>query len=100
MIESKTFNRVATIILSILVVIALLPIVLIVIASFTEETTLLRDGYSFSGSIEYGCLLLYGKAGSGNCARLRYFFLRHHHWYGRKCGDHDDACLPDVQKIF
>lgn len=47
MIESKTFNRVATVILSILVVIALLPIVLIVIASFTEETVLLRDGYTF-----------------------------------------------------
>lgn len=47
MIESKTFNRVGTIILSILVIITLLPIVLIVIASFTEETALLRDGYSF-----------------------------------------------------
>lgn len=47
MIESKTFNRAATVILSILVVIALLPIVLIVIASFTEETVLLRDGYTF-----------------------------------------------------
>lgn len=47
MIESKTFNRVATVILSILVVIALLPIILIVIASFTDETALLRDGYSF-----------------------------------------------------
>lgn len=47
MIESKTFNRAATVILSILVIIALLPIGLIVIASFTEETALLRDGYSF-----------------------------------------------------
>lgn len=47
MIESKTFNRVATIILSILVIITLLPVMLIVIASFTEETTLLRDGYTF-----------------------------------------------------
>ena len=47
MTESKTFNRVATIILSILVVITLLPIVLIIIASFTQETALLRDGYTF-----------------------------------------------------
>lgn len=47
MIESKAFNRGATIILSVLVIIALLPIVLIVIASFTEETVLLRDGYTF-----------------------------------------------------
>lgn len=51
MIESKTFNRVATAILSILVVITLLPIILIVIASFTEETALLRDGYSFFPSV-------------------------------------------------
>ena len=47
MIESKTFNRAATVILSVLVIIALLPIVLIVIASFTDETALVRDGYSF-----------------------------------------------------
>ena len=47
MIEIKTFNRAATVILSVLVIIALLPIVLIVIASFTDETALLRDGYSF-----------------------------------------------------
>lgn len=47
MTESKIFNRVATVILSVLVVIALLPIVLIIVASFTDETTLLRDGYTF-----------------------------------------------------
>lgn len=47
MIESKTFNRVSTAILTVLVLIALLPILLIVLASFTEEKTLIRDGYSF-----------------------------------------------------
>lgn len=47
MTESKTFNRVATILLTVLVIITLLPIVLIVIASFTEEQTLIRDGYTF-----------------------------------------------------
>ena len=47
MTESKTFNRVATIILTVLVIITLLPIALIVIASFTEEQTLIRDGYTF-----------------------------------------------------
>ncbi len=47
MTESKVFNRVATVILSVLVIITLLPIVLIVISSFTDETTLLRNGYSF-----------------------------------------------------
>lgn len=47
MTESKTFNRVATILLTVLVIITLLPIILIVIASFTEEQTLIRDGYTF-----------------------------------------------------
>ena len=47
MTESKTFNRVATVILTLLVVVAILPIILIVIASFTQEQALLRDGYSF-----------------------------------------------------
>lgn len=47
MTESKTFNRVGTIILTVLVIITLLPILLIVIASFTDETTLIRDGYTF-----------------------------------------------------
>ncbi|SFU93932.1 carbohydrate ABC transporter permease [Butyrivibrio sp. INlla21] len=47
MTESKTFNRISTIILTILVVFAMLPIVLIVMASFTAETALVRDGYRF-----------------------------------------------------
>lgn len=47
MIESKTFNRVATAILSVMVIIALLPIALIIIASFTDETALLKNGYAF-----------------------------------------------------
>ena len=47
MTESKTFNRVATVILSVMLVVVLLPIVLIIIASFTDETALLQNGYSF-----------------------------------------------------
>ena len=47
MTESKAFNRVATIILAVLVTITLLPILLIVVASFTKETSLLQNGYSF-----------------------------------------------------
>ena len=45
--DAKRFEIISTVILAILAVIALLPIILIVIASFTEETTLLRNGYSF-----------------------------------------------------
>ena len=47
MTESKSFNRVATIILTFLVIVTLLPIVLLVIASFTQEQALIQDGYSF-----------------------------------------------------
>ena len=47
MIESKTFNRVATVILTLLVAATLLPIILIVLASFTAEAALIRNGYSF-----------------------------------------------------
>jgi len=45
--DAKRFEIISTVILGILAVIALLPIILIVIASFTDETTLLRNGYSF-----------------------------------------------------
>ena len=47
MTESKSFNRVATIILAILVIIAMLPILLIVIASFSAESSLIRNGYTY-----------------------------------------------------
>lgn len=47
MTESKIFNRVATIILLVLVVITMMPIALIIIASFTEETALIQNGYSY-----------------------------------------------------
>lgn len=47
MTESKTFNRMATSVLLAFVIIALLPVLLIVIASFTSENALIRNGYSF-----------------------------------------------------
>ncbi len=47
MTESRPFNRAATILLTIFVIIAVLPILLIVIASFTSEDALIRNGYSY-----------------------------------------------------
>lgn len=47
MTESKTFNRVSTTILTVMVTLTLLPILLIIIASFTKESALLQNGYSF-----------------------------------------------------
>ncbi len=45
--DAKRFEVISTVVLAVLAVIALLPLILIVIASFTDETTLLRNGYSF-----------------------------------------------------
>ncbi|HWT74654.1 MAG TPA: carbohydrate ABC transporter permease [Mobilitalea sp.] len=45
--DEKKFQLIASIILVILALIALLPIALIVIASFTDEKTLLANGYSY-----------------------------------------------------
>lgn len=47
MTESKTFNRITTAILTLLVIIVMMPILLIVIASFSSETSLIRNGYSY-----------------------------------------------------
>ena len=47
MIEGKLFNRVATVILSMAVVTALMPIMLIVAASFSSENSLIKNGYSY-----------------------------------------------------
>ena len=47
MTEDKTFNRFSTVILAFLAVMTLLPIILIVIASFTDEKALIANGYSF-----------------------------------------------------
>ena len=45
--DTKRFKAVSTVFLGIMTILALLPIILIVIASLTDETTLLRNGYSF-----------------------------------------------------
>ena len=47
MVESKKAKFISTVILGVFVALALLPILLIVIASFTDENTLLRNGYSY-----------------------------------------------------
>ncbi|RDY33305.1 carbohydrate ABC transporter permease [Lachnotalea glycerini] len=47
MTDEKKFRIGATVILTILSVITLLPIILIVIASFTDEQALISNGYSF-----------------------------------------------------
>lgn len=47
MTESKSFNRTATAVLIILVIMCLLPIFLVVIASLTDEAMLVRNGYTF-----------------------------------------------------
>jgi putative aldouronate transport system permease protein len=47
MTDEKRFRMIATVLLAIFSIIALLPIILIVIASFTEEKALISNGYSY-----------------------------------------------------
>jgi len=47
MTDEKRFRIIATVILAILSIIALLPIVIIIIASFTDEKELLSNGYTY-----------------------------------------------------
>ena len=47
MTDSKKFRRGSTVTLTILTFLALMPIVLIIISSFTDEQTLLANGYTF-----------------------------------------------------
>ena len=47
MTESKSFNRTATVLLTVMVVFAMMPILLIVIASFSSESSLIRNGYTY-----------------------------------------------------
>jgi len=47
MVENKRFNAVATAILALFVIITILPILLIVIASFSAESALIKNGYSY-----------------------------------------------------
>lgn len=47
MTDEKRFGVIATVILGVLTVVTLLPVLLIVIASFTDEQALLANGYSF-----------------------------------------------------
>ena len=45
--SEKLFHAVAFLILLILAIVCILPIILIIVASFTDETTLLANGYRF-----------------------------------------------------
>ncbi len=47
MLKSKGMNAFATVFLTILTILTMLPILLIVISSFTAESALITDGYSF-----------------------------------------------------
>ena len=47
MLKSKGLNAFSTIFLTILTILTLLPILLIVISSFTAESALITNGYSF-----------------------------------------------------
>ena len=45
--SEKIFRSFAFVVLLILAIVCILPIILIIVASFTDETTLLANGYRF-----------------------------------------------------
>lgn len=47
MTDEKKFKRISTVLLAIVVVITFLPILLLIITSFTDESTILSQGYTF-----------------------------------------------------
>ena len=101
MTESKSFNRVATIILTILVIIAMLPILLIVIASFSAESSLIRNGYTYWP--EQWSLDAYYYMVKQSIMILRSYgvsFLVTFCWYRIKRNYHNHACISNVEKIF
>ena len=52
----RSFHRFALITLGIMTILSLLPVILIVIASFTDEKCLIANGYSyFPAKMEPGC---------------------------------------------
>ena len=59
--SEKIFRSFAFVVLLILAIVCILPIILIIVASFTDETTLLANGYRFFPQ-KYGlggiCLLI------------------------------------------
>ena len=99
MTESKSFNRVATIILTFLVIITLLPIILLVIASFTNEQALIRNGYSYFPE-EFRCILLYDKTGNDDHTCLWGIVSSDYRRYCAKCVDYNNTGISDVSKII
>ena len=84
MLQSKAFDRFASIFLGCLVVITLLPIVLIVISSFTAEDALIQNGYSFwpqEWSLD------------------AYYYMVKRGGYAMQCSNHHHVGIPHVSQI-
>lgn len=69
MTESKKFNRIATVILGVMVILVLIPLAMIILASFTEEKTLLKNGYSLFPDVFSADAYLYMVKQGGIIAR-------------------------------
>lgn len=89
----------ATIILTVIVIITLLPLALIVISSFAKESALIRNGYSFFPE-EWSLDAYYYMVKQGAVILRSYgvsiFVIGR--WYGRQCYFNHYAGLSDVPK--
>lgn len=62
MIRSKSnmrFQILANFILILFTIFVITPFILLIMSSFTEESTLIRNGYSFFRKIQFGSLCLH-----------------------------------------
>ena len=61
--DEKRFIAIATVILVVISIVALFPMILLVVASFTDENELISD---FAEETQPGSIYLHGKTGSNN----------------------------------
>ena len=93
----RSFRRFALITLGIMTILSLLPVILIVIASFTDENSLI---FLFSCKMEPGCVFLYGKAGKTDHKGLWDLLFCNNHWNALKCAFYYHTGISYVQKGF
>ena len=92
----RSFRRFALITLGIMTILSLLPVILIVIASFTDENSLIANGYSYFPAK----WSLDGKAGKTDHKGLWDLLFCNNHWNALKCAFYYHTGISYVQKGF
>ena len=97
----RSFRRFALITLGIMTILSLLPVILIVIASFTDENSLIANGYSyFPAKWSLDAYFLYDKAGKTDHKGLWDLLFCNDHRNALKCAFYYHIGISYVQKGF